>query len=141
MLSKQEHYSPLIEDFYIGYICEYELEGKWVRYIWGIESFSDPMITKVRTKYLTKEDIESLGWKFFYQADDTKNLLSFKSRKFLGVSASDDFYYYLVYNMKTKNIMIYRDFYGANEVSFSGKCLSINELNKIQQLTEIKPTR
>lgn len=68
----EKYYIPSLEEFHIGFKYEEKILGRWgeVEYepddtclvgdiIYDIDNET------VRIKYLDKEDIESLGWKFF----------------------------------------------------------------------------
>ena len=70
---KDKYYTPTIEEFYVGFECEINLMGAWVKNIVEIEDYQplqgeindyNPVSnTKFRVKYLDQEDIESLGFK------------------------------------------------------------------------------
>jgi len=69
-----KYYTPEIEEFHFGFEFEsnYVLFGKdWTKVVlseehdWFYSSYvNDAVPTEFRVKYLDKEDIESLGWKF-----------------------------------------------------------------------------
>lgn len=63
-----KYFTPQIEDLRVGYICETKQSSGW--YSWIVNDIEDVKdlasrlaTNDVRTKYLDKEDIESLGWK------------------------------------------------------------------------------
>ena len=79
METKNKYYTPTIEEFHIGFECEYEVSDSWEPIIVGIEGaghyndiwcfefsdYSSAVDTKsIRVKYLDKVDIEELGWEF-----------------------------------------------------------------------------
>lgn len=64
---ENKYYTPQIAELYIGYKCEVKESNGW--YPWDtynagdVSDLTDWIRTgDVRTKYLDKEDIESLGW-------------------------------------------------------------------------------
>lgn len=64
---ENKHYTPEIEEFYVGFEYQHWCESKWKNTkVYGWSDFEDiaysiPLNT-IRVKYLDKEDIESLGW-------------------------------------------------------------------------------
>jgi hypothetical protein len=73
MENEVKYYTPAIEEFHVGFEFE-EFDGvNWIKsnnesgqYLsWFMDSVSINLgLPRVRVKYLDKEDIESLGWKF-----------------------------------------------------------------------------
>lgn len=76
---ENKYYTPTIEEFHIGFEYEYRNGDEWKKDI--LSEFSEEMTpgtlfcnidgtltdegkASVRVKYLDKDDIESLGWKF-----------------------------------------------------------------------------
>ncbi len=82
MENKEEYYTPELESLHIGYELEYQTlvrtneetydkVEKWEKITLTKENFDsnkenwyNPYNLKIRTKYLSKEDIESEGWEF-----------------------------------------------------------------------------
>lgn len=66
---KEKYYTPEIEEFHVGFEYEYLTNGdEWVKHIINnkadlIDCIEDIKESKIRVKYLDKEDIESLGFK------------------------------------------------------------------------------
>ena len=97
----------------------------------------------LRTPYLSKEDIESLGWEFIEEINYSNNIIGDDIRQFFRKDFQSDillnFYYELVL-LSDYRIAIYlcspHDKNGAT--SFFGECKSINELKKILKWLKIK---
>ena len=160
----EKYYTPDIEDLYIGYECEiferlaFSPEKIWQKYICGDthcaydESF-DPLYQQsvvlvyenntpwVRTKYLDKSDIESLGWNH-----TGGQLMSVGRKDFETKFHLLQFYCARVDNigLSTIKIMTKEDdfvmgsYRGYDRVLYDGECKSINELKKIMQWFNIK---
>lgn len=71
MKEENKYYTPEIEEFYVGFEFEYYLNTReWCKEIFGEKGIYDlqaPEITKshIRVKYLDRQDIEKLGWKWY----------------------------------------------------------------------------
>ncbi len=140
MTDNNKYYVPDIEDLHIGY--EFELichNGDWKSGIFpnllkenkDLDEFKNDDLMKlahaiIRTKYLDKEDIESLEWKC---TDDTMIL---KSLFFAKISIFIQ--YQMKYNLETRNMSIINE--NAREL-YTGECKSINELKYIMKLLGI----
>lgn len=70
-MEDNKYYTPDIEDLYIGYRCETynAMNGEWVTDTLNGYNIQELYMTiesvlsvYIKTKYLDKEDIESLGW-------------------------------------------------------------------------------
>src|ERR1700753_1725514 len=72
----EQYYTPSLEDLYVGYKYEYKIhiKGQWQNYVlkdlctdrdgYGATEVQDYLEAGLlRTKYLTKEQIEAEGWK------------------------------------------------------------------------------
>lgn len=79
----EKYYTPAIEEFHVGF--EYEInmhfrmaeESKWYSAIitkdnWGANMDIINVLARARVKYLDREDIESLGWK--YRSEEKHNV-------------------------------------------------------------------
>ncbi len=155
MEENNKYYTPKITDIRIGYECEVN----WSR---GYSEEFEPLNTSLkdeegvydpnlddtviayddgyaefRTKYLSKEDIESEGWIFKSKTVD----LWFESDLEKAISLQD-FYgckcykLYLNYGLHDHKLKIKGDFMGGStfdesDTLFEGKCLSINEFRYI----------
>jgi len=68
MEQDNKYYTPEVEELHVGYECEYDnlnkQESEWKPLTIGLCSIGDieNAAIRVRTPYLTREDIESLGW-------------------------------------------------------------------------------
>lgn len=74
-MEDNKYYTPTIEEFYIGFECEYQglldstqVDYEFYPFVYNLGNISlddiDYAINKnwIRVKYLDNEDIESLGW-------------------------------------------------------------------------------
>lgn len=71
-----KYYTPSIEEFYVGFECEIMSSYGWQQGVFpkvlhldslnnfGGDIFELTKLSDIRVKYLTKEDIEGLGWEF-----------------------------------------------------------------------------
>lgn len=138
-IMNDKYYIPEIEELHVGYECEI-YSNKWNSYIipdkmyfladntenntGGFNNFIFPILIKnaeIRTKYLDKEDIESLGWNFdAYKEDDYKYYLNS---------------YILYFPYADEEPILIKDQKGT---LFYGECKSINELKTIMRLLKIK---
>lgn len=153
-----EYYTPQIEDLFIGYECEVynqctnklikKVEWNTVKVALHGETGNSIGITqcknylkneKLRTKYLTKEQIEAEGWspeKILWEGKDEQDIHVDGFSK----SISEILWYDFLF--EEGKITIIKKYY-RNEVAqvcetiFSGNCPSINEFRKIQKLLKI----
>lgn len=170
MEEKNKYYIPELSDMYIGYEYEraivigigrefekdgmYPVEG-WEKAIVNIEEENDRDVVTIphdtytkyyRTKYLDKEDIESLGWTnirdverwmgkppmYYYMADYKNAMLGYNP---------EDHTIVITYRDPCKSIDGKEDEYNYPETKygqFRGECKSINELKKLMQWLNIK---
>ena len=152
-----KYYTPEIKDLYIGYICETPQgtigKGKWKTTIinsqldwWKICDLSLP----IRTKYLDKKDIESLGW-----IDITERLINKEwlvkfpnTRKKFEIITELDNRWLILYPNHTIAIVaidICKEMdkgtinYDSNSSrEYQGECKSINELKLLMKWLKIK---
>jgi hypothetical protein len=121
-LKTDKYYTPDISDIRVGYECEISSGRRhWITYIILPEDFHRiNSYFKIRTPYLTKEQIEAEGWK---ETDTPEFFDSVKNDR-----------YYLNWEPKFRWISI-----GDNEGQdgYSGKCPSINEFRYILRLLGI----
>lgn len=147
-----KYYTPDIEDLHLGYIAEYfepHSPNKWeqFRVDWlTIEDFASASEefkkNNIRTKYLTKEDIESEGW----QIENDISPFTGRQYKFT-LDKTTDFpneavIYTLTWHERaTPNIIISKFFHSSwsreDKVIYEGKCPSINEFKIITKLLGI----
>lgn len=124
---ENKYYTPNLEDVKINYKCEVKDINSWYPWIvYSADDISDLSnwikIDQVRTKYLDKEDIESLGW--IYVRDTFVARLVFE----LGV-------YNLYWHPESNKISIANKSF--DHMSYSGTCPSINELKFLMKLLNI----
>lgn len=131
-MEKEKYFIPEIEDIYSGY--EYEVrrnDGKWER----VTEFSndydyednphyaimkDIKESKIRVSYLTKEQIESEGW---------KNITLNKSIELHFIKNNNR----IQFNNNTMELIISKEL----DICFRGKCRCINEFRTIMKFLEI----
>lgn len=116
---ENKYYTPEINEFYVGYKYEVynSLLGRWIKEeVQSNECFCDLQGEEIRTKYLDKQDIESLGWVY---AEAFKSYFKNKVRLELCSEGT-----------------VRISFGEFNTMDF--KCPSINELKYIQKLLGIK---
>jgi hypothetical protein len=126
-----KYYTPDIEDLFVGYECEtwysYDrkifepdiIDGKWQL------DFLKQYINDgaLRTKYLTKEQIESEGWKFI--SSGTKRGHCFYKKKY------DLYFDNELGTVKIKNDKEDISYEVESGIKYDGQCPSINEFRKI----------
>jgi hypothetical protein len=130
-MENNKHYIPDIEDIRVGY--EFEILHKD---LWMKEDF-DPLylsfylaelaVHKIRTPYLTKEQIEAEGWEIKYNHD-----------VLVGFQKGEGMYPVLAeYNTESHHLTIRTGSWYPEETIYYGKCPSINEFRKICKLLGI----
>ena len=150
-MEENNYYTPDIEDLFVGYECQKESVDKdgndiWVDYKISFEygwlEIPKDYNQQLRTKYLDKEDIESLGWKCF-KTENFSNSYFEDIREFYRIPTIEGhlngFYWELLPNYKRHLIGIWlcNENNPSGNRSFAGKCLSINELKKIMKYLNI----
>lgn len=159
-MEEDKYYTPNVEELYCGYICQRLSENIWEDYICGNwhcahDQDKDPLATScvtlqyhnnkpwVRTKFLDKSDIESLGWINFHEGnrwsinqpilficEKDNMMMSFDPKEYIiGISVKDP-----CKNLKgDKEVYDYPPSVGM----FRGYCKSINELKIIMRFLKI----
>ena len=144
-MSEEQYYTPVIEDFRIGY--EYEMyedfdhypEKSWHKLIYGENGTDNPenltypfgspnLEGRIRVPYLTKEQIEAEGW-VLNTTLRPDILFQFLRKNFI-----------LVYNFNKRELRIAKDSMEGTIQTvqiFRGQCKSINEFRTIIKLLEI----
>lgn len=94
MSKENKYYTPSIEEFHVGFECEFNnpmQSNTWKKEICDQdtisivydtcehEDYKGEFADTFRVKYLDKEDIESLGWEYTGQKDDYGFLLFTKN--------------------------------------------------------------
>ena len=135
MEEQNKYFTPDIEDLHIGYKCEQKDESEWTSYIIDQKSLLYTTLRDlesseksfIRTKFLDKSDIESLGWKWFTNAsygEDYEMINNNKKYVLSQIENTQEIYVYLIDESK-------------DYVLFNGQCKSINELRIIHKLLQI----
>ena len=141
---ENKYFTPDISEMYVG--CEFEMNdtwGGWKKLILTEDLLKNPMVGlgsgnerapwywKFRIPYLTKEQIESKGWKERTLNSNEKALLLFSKNGY-------DLRIYKNYICRFSELIV-----GAgimpnwDKVLFEGKCKDINTFRKICKLLEI----
>lgn len=129
----KEYFTPDISDLHIGYKCETKVQPypNWVntKIIEGEDiTFIQEGIWEVRTRYLTKEQIEAESWEFkdsFNYEDELREI--FKKAEFI-----------MEYNYKNNELLIRKGSWYPEETKYQGFCSSINEFKTICKFLKIK---
>lgn len=142
------HYTPDIQDLYFGYEFEQNDGNIWNKMKFG-SSFSFAQMSKhiklnaIRTRYLTKEDIEGEGWDTMdhdiYPIGEGGKVIGIGAKKH-SIHERGDCTYVLMHVRLSSHLLISVQFKGHREYHtiYSGSCPSINELRTIQKLLKIK---
>ena len=157
------HYTPEMEEFYLGYEFELYVRGGWEKKVWGefewnhseLEQFKDDYMKLahaiVRTPFLTKEQIEAEGWRHTGGKLISSAAQYFK--KSVGEYIEDDdctgFEYRMYYTASTHRMSIdaltisYGEarnscYEGDCDTVFKGEIKSINEFRTLMKWIGIK---
>jgi len=129
---KEKYYTPTIEEFHVGFECEYNdpLKGSWEKVIYTEDMFFGGKrgltLLEKRVKYLDREDIESLGFKLDKNASD-KDILNLEKDD-TGITYKQDCF-----------LIIYK-FNGSKErIIFDGLIKNKSELKKLMYQLQILP--
>ena len=136
---ENKYYTPNLTDLHIGYECEWydiniwesKVLDKYGLFASLLNETKTSLIKKLRTKYLDKKDIESLGWKL--------------NGKLFEITLSNDYetFLYKLKHIKNVNVIKITLTYTSskenfkNSVCYVGTCSSINELRTIMKLIQI----
>lgn len=139
LIDSLNYYTPSIKDIYIGYKCELEENGKWYPHIiTGYDSENNLIQTdtvsfyynnNLRTPYLTKEQIETEGWKIKTEYTGKFRFVFEKGNSWLAWNPEENM-------MTIMPIDPSKEFYG-HSVRYAGGCPSINEFRTICKLLSI----
>lgn len=131
-----KYYTPEISEFFVGF--EFEILYKeWEKSNYSTTHInlylinSNIDLNKIRVKYLSKEDIESLG--FNITKDNEEIELSLESKKYIGgPSAGDDYKIVILYGLDNKEMWIYKQCNNGYEYDlFKGLIKNKSELIKL----------
>lgn len=149
-----KYYTPALNDLYIGYHFEifedfdYYPEKSWHPFIYGeegtdnVENMQSPLARpekdwygKIRTKYLDRKDIESLGWAHFeFNYPNPREIQSFKKGNYFLAFFKDGRIAIILQDITTNEVA--SDYYQNGQL-YLGSCPSINELRTIEKLLGI----
>lgn len=138
-MEKEKYFVPEISDLRIGYECEADIsfytnapKPTWNKNIFtgvGQEIIKYHAWGMYRTKYLTKAQIESEGWKFNGTGvigADNKEIEVYNQKNYGLRKYKNEFI--TIAQFKENQLM---------DILYKGSCKSINELRQIQKLLEI----
>lgn len=138
-----KYYTPSIEEFHVGFECEMRNSGV-KPIIWETHQLTKAQTTQIirycdlrgveesgiRVKYLDKEDIESLGFKFSYTYEGVDDYT--KLRQDSKEPYWEDDYYYIHFNPNDKWLEIDNDqSYDDLVTYFQGTIKNKSELKKL----------
>ena len=124
---ENKYYTPDISEFCVGFEYEQKLFHIWQLKLQVSKSTKLQIIEKaindnlIRVKYLDKEDIESLGFKYLSEEqyyNDKKDLLLEVKNEYIRISGETNTPRFLFFHGKIKN---------KSELKFILKCLQIQE--------------
>lgn len=133
---ENKYYIPELKEFFVGFEYEYiTVNDEFVKNIYGSDKPEDTEqmdiglikrilkenIGEIRTKYLDKDDIESIGFK------NIKDNLYKSIKTYLGVSTGDD--KKLCILMNAQDICIYYlSNRGEEYIKYEGQCKNLSKL-------------
>ena len=144
------YYTPELKEFHIGFrfekfderLATYNIGGihqqtNWHQHVYDVKSIRLSQLgthlysQTIRVKYLDREDIEELGWKYSGKTQD----LHFKLVRTIQPFNLNYRSFRLQYNLDDHRLTIlgfeYDNFGPDEEVLFLGKCNNFNELQNI----------
>lgn len=153
-ISKENYYTPDVEDIRVGYECEYETKSSlgWIKVMVAANNTTVPKEYNgihisnlldylkqdnwIRTPYLTREQIEAEGW---ILSDDKLLTHPEGHQVWVHIIHNKDYKYVTMYVPHNEYLSIRRDTLNS-ELSiyvYQGKCKSINEFRTIIKWLEI----
>ena len=134
-MEKSKYYTPEIEEFCVGFECEFKSYDKnnkeqWDKRVIGIHSFQESSYEQIdyksnwRVKYLDEKDILSLGFNLHYKPHNVKFYFKNQDEK-IGITLRKYFY-----NDGFCNVHIY-ELREPILTLFSGKIRNKTELIKL----------
>jgi hypothetical protein len=132
-MKDNKYYTPFIEEFRVGFRCEFNEYGEWIEEIqdWqtlntvfdinehGSSEWGNGIADLYRVKYLDTEDILSLGF---------EQISPFSFEKTFG---NTNVIIHYTHYKEIPYVQIFAVFEGNQSVRFSGKVKNINELEVI----------
>jgi len=131
-MEKEKYYTPTIEEFHVGFECEYNdpLKGSWEKVIYTEDMFFGGKrgltLLEKRVKYLDREDIESLGFKLDKNASE-KDLLNLEKDD-IGITYKQDCF-----------LIIYKFNRSKERIIFDGLIKNKSELKKLMYQLQTLP--
>lgn len=134
----EKYFVPEISDLRVGYECEIEIDNEWINKIiefeYGWLELPDDYNKRLRVPYLTKEAIESEGWRIHNLQKEIKD-----KNCFLFYKKVNEETFIMVFDPSDscKRIGIHQEVLKIPVKHFSGTCKDINTLRQIQKLLGI----
>ena len=131
---ENNYYTPELSDLHLGYECEVKVGEGWEKTNLT-DSIQFPHVElrlsqgRLRTPYLTKEQIEAEGWKSKTEYTGKFRFVFEKGNSWLAWNPEENM-------MTIVPIDPSKEFYEHN-VRYAGSCPSINEFRKITKLLRI----
>ena len=137
-IETSKYYTPSLEEFYIGFECEFfnrMQENEWIKemcdadtlsialdsYEHGTIEWGDDFTQTFRVKYLDREDIESLGFKYCKESD-LATIYSYKD------------YFIAYYNSGHISITEMGEMCRRDTILFNGRIKNKSELKRILKM-------
>ena len=153
-MEQNKFYTPKIEDLFVGYECERWVVGEygddWIPHTTNAEDIADIVCYKhtgenliysegfpiewLRTKYLDKKGIESLGWVYLPSDYKLEIVQGYEKGNYWLFSLRNA---KLIITIKDQSIEEWTHNWGNSQLFF-GECKSINELRKLMEWLSIK---
>ena len=119
-----KYYTPEIEEFYVGFEYEEKWEDGWHPETFGVHHMINSDILKnevIRVKYLDREDIESLGFKYSRYSGSYTQYFT-KDNIEISIGSAD---------RKDSTLRVKRIWSVSNEIVFKGTIKNKSELKKL----------
>lgn len=143
-MEASKYYTPEMEEFHPGFEFKYlNHNGEWKDCELGkndienieLRQYKDDLMkiahANLRVKFLDREDIESLGWKFSLIKANT-------NRAFKDLQSNTEKCIGLVLEIRNDKIMIADCRLEFNQILFFGTIKNKSELRKLMQMLQIK---
>ena len=141
-----KYYIPEISEFFVRFeFEENQIDSDWKSYGWEKKivdvnfnfKLASEYIGLYRVKYLSQDDIESLGFNITKDNEDIE--LSLESKRYIGgPSAGDDYKIIILYGLDNKEMWIYKKCNNGYEYDlFKGLIKNKSELIKLLKQLQI----